>query len=484
MCTVCGTGLTGYRSSEVSIASGTSHNCLLEHHIETCYRVGIQYLFCIRFSGMIFQYVTVAILNLEDNSRLNQLTIIGEYAVCLCHIPQRYTLGQTANGGRQVVIAVLAGIHQTGNSALFGCLDDIGHAYLVGQVNGRNVHGLNQRFDHGDRAAGSMSVVLRRPSAGKAYRTVIQHHVRAHTLFQSGYIGKRLEGRTWLTVHLRSTVKLVLSASTYHGLYIAGLGFNSQQSALRLSNALGILCALRQVLVHRIFCILLHIQIQCGVNLQTFLVNSGRVILVTYLLYYVVDEIGSYLIVVLIGPRLNQAQILRLGFIRLFLSNVAILGHLIQYYALTVLGRLQVVERGIIIRAVRKTGQHSALRQVQVLNILAKIYMGSGLYAIRTLAEINLIHVHFQDFRLGVLVFDFHCQYGFQQLSLQRLFLCEERVSCQLLGNGGTTLSGGIPVPDIAYQCTGNADRVNPMMLIETDIFCRNECILQFLRRF
>ena len=110
--------------------------------------------------------------------------------------------------------------------------------------------------------------------------------------------------------------------------------------------------------------------------------------------------------------------------------------------------------------------------------------MGSGLYAIRTLAEINLIHVHFQDFRLGVLVFDFHCQYGFQQLSLQRLFLCEECVSCQLLGNGRTTLSGGIPVPDIAYQCTGNADRVNPMMLIETDIFCRNECILQFLRRF
>ena len=52
--------------------------------------------------------------------------------------------------------------------------------------------------------------------------------------------------------------------------------------------------------------------------------------------------------------------------------------------------------------------------------------MRSGLYAIRTLTEINLIHVHFQDFRLGVLVFDFHSQYGFQQLSLQRLFLCED----------------------------------------------------------
>ena len=64
-------------------------------------------------------------------------------------------------------------------------------------------------------------------------------------------------------------------------------------SALRLSQSVGIGVEVRQIRFQRTFRRFLHIQIQRRVNLQAFFIKRFRIILVTNQLLDVADEIGS-----------------------------------------------------------------------------------------------------------------------------------------------------------------------------------------------
>ena len=171
-----------------------------------------------------------------------------------------------------------------------------------------------------------------------------------------------------------------------------------------------------------------------------------------------------------------------LGSLCIGLGNIAVLGHLVQYDALAVLGRFQAPEGGVVVRAVRKPGQHGTLGQGEVFHVFAEVHLGRCLDAVASLAEVNLVHVHFQDLFLGVLVFNLQGQYHFQQFSLQGLFLGEEGISCQLLGDGGTALAGGVVGNHIGPYGAENAPGVYAVMLIEAHIFCCHKGILQVLR--
>lgn len=114
-------------------------------------------------------------------------------------------------------------------------------------------------------------------------------------------------------------------------------------------------------------------------------------------------------------------------------GNVAVLSHLIEDDRLAVLRCFYASEWRVVVRAAPKSCQQSALRERQILHVLAEVDAGCGLDAVAALAEVDLVHVHFKNLLLGVLAFDFKSEDDFKELSLQCLFLCQECISCELL---------------------------------------------------
>ena len=262
---------------------------------------------------------------------------------------------------------------------------------------------------------------------------------------------------------------------------MACAGFNGHEGALGLGQSLGILISGRKVCLQHLFCFLLHIQVQCGVHLESFFVNSIRIVLVADGLDHVADEIGSGAVCAFGSLGLSQVKVCFLGSLGIGFGNIAILGHLVQYDALAVLGRFQTPEGRVVVRAVGKSGQHSALRQCQVFHVFAEIDAGSSLDAVAALAEVNLVHVHFQNLFLGVLIFNLQCQYHFQQFSFQCLLLGKEGISGQLLGNGGAALSCGVAAEHVVPDGAEDAPGIDAVVFIESHVFRCHKGILQVL---
>ena len=166
------------------------------------------------------------------------------------------------------------------------------------------------------------------------------------------------------------------------------------------------------------------------------------------------------------------------------LGNIPVLGHLVEDDGLAVFGCFYTAEWRVVVRAVRKACEHGALRKGQIFHIFVEIDAGGGLDAVAALTEVNLVHVHFKNLFLGVLAFNFKSQHHFEKFSLDGLFLCEESVAGQLLGDGGTTLTGGIPGNEVRPDSAENPSGVHPVMFIETHVFCSHEGILQILGHF
>ena len=111
--------------------------------------------------------------------------------------------------------------------------------------------------------------------------------------------------------------------------------------------------------------------------------------------------------------------------------------------------------------------------------MFAEIDVGSGFHPIGALAEVNLVHVHFQDFLLGVFLLDLESDEGFVELPAQGLFLGQEVVLGQLLGNGAAALD--LAPPDVGVDGTADAPEIDAAVFIETDIFRCQESVLQVL---
>ena len=106
--------------------------------------------------------------------------------------------------------------------------------------------------------------------------------------------------------------------------------------------------------------------------------------------------------------------------------------------------------------------------------MLAEIGVGGGFHPVGTLAE-----VHFQDFLLGVLLLDLKSNEGFMELPAQGLFLGQEVVFGQLLGNGTATLD--LAPPDVGVDGPADAPEVDAPVFIEPDVFCSQKRVLQVL---
>ena len=375
--------------------------------------------------------------------------------------------------------------HDEGGNACVLCgFQDLGHAYAVGEVDGRDVHGIDQGLFEGDFAAAFAFIVLRCPATCIGLLFIAQKIGWFEFVFKGGDIDEWLECGARLTDHLDSAVEVVFAAAADHGFDLACADFDGHESALRLCQALGVFGTCREVVLQRIFSVFLHIQIEGGVNLESFFVNGIRAILVADGLNDVADEVGSCVFCRLGRLRFGKVQVGLLGSGSIGFGNVAVLSHLIEDDRLAVLRCFYASEWRVVVRAVRKSCQQSALRERQILHVLAEVDAGCGLDAVAALAEVDLVHVHFKNLLLGVLAFDFKSEDDFKELSLQCLFLCQECISCELLGDGRTALSRRIAGNHVRPDGTENTARIDAMVFIETDIFRCHECILQILRHF
>ena len=164
------------------------------------------------------------------------------------------------------------------------------------------------------------------------------------------------------------------------------------------------------------------------------------VVLVDELLGDVVDEVRGLALVVFRRVRLDEVGLLLLRLLRRGRVEVAVLDHLVEHGRLALLCGLQVVERRVVVRALRDAGEHRALVERQVLDVLAEVRAGRGLHAVGALAEVDLVEVELEDLGFRVLVLEPQRQEDFLDLALQRAVLRQVRILGELLRDGRAAL--------------------------------------------
>ena len=224
-------------------------------------------------------------------------------------------------------------------------------------------------------------------------------------MLQGCEIDEGLKGGTRLADGLAGAVEAVLTAAADHSQDVAGLGIDGDNGALRLSQTIFIGIVVRQV-VKGLDSGMLLVDVESRVNLQTFFVEGVVTVFLSNLLGYVIDE-GCIFIAFLSLVVLRKVEILVLGLFGFRGGDVAILDHLVEDDVGPLFSFIQVIERRVVVRALGKAGQEGTLGQGQFTDVFIKVCLGSRLDSVGALAEVNLVHVHFEDFFFTVLLFDF-----------------------------------------------------------------------------
>ena len=196
---------------------------------------------------------------------------------------------------------------------------------------------------------------------------------------------------------------MILPAAAHHSADVSRSHFYGNKGALRLCQFLIIGIGIRKIFLQGRFRFLLQIKIQRSVNLQALFVDRIGIILFADQVNDIIYKIRRHTIrsPLFLGPgQMDIRFFCRSG---LTLGNVPVLHHLIKNDGLPLFCRFYTVERRVIIRTVRKTRYERALGKRQILHIFSKIHFRCRLDTITALSEINLVHIHFQNFFFGIL---------------------------------------------------------------------------------
>ena len=134
------------------------------------------------------------------------------------------------------------------------------------------------------------------------------------------------------------------------------------------------------------------------------------------------------------------------------------------------------IQRIINLWSLEHTSQNSRLVQTKLTSRNSEIFLRSILHTPDPISKIGIIEVHGQDFLLAVFLIDFQSQEKFLGFPLDGLVLRQIGILGQLLGNGRT--------PTRSTGCQNSQDKttvVNPAILIESPVLCRDDSILQVL---
>ena len=118
--------------------------------------------------------------------------------------------------------------------------------------------------------------------------------------------------------------------------------------------------------------------------------------------------------------------------------------------------------------------QRSRLRQRQVLRVHAKIGLRRGLNPVGPVAKINVVEIHGQNFVLAHLPLQIDGQPHLLQLAGNGLLRAQMALADQLHGDGACAL-GIASLAQIGRQSAKQAHEVNAMMVVESQVLCRQK---------
>ena len=136
----------------------------------------------------------------------------------------------------------------------------------------------------------------------------------------------------------------------------------------------------------------------------------------------------------------------------------------------------------IVVGAAGHAGEHGAFAQGKLVQLLAEIAHRGGFYAVIAFAQINRVEVAFQDFVLGVDLFQLHGQIGLLDFALVALLVGKHAVFNQLLRDRRAALHAR--GHQVRYERAEDSLHVDAVMRIEPCVLHGDERVLQIQRNF
>ena len=232
----------------------------------------------------------------------------------------------------------------------------------------------------------------------------------------------------------------------------------------------------------------LHIHVQAGIHVVAAVIQQGlgRLLADALELHQVIDHIvndnlsivGENVLGDFLAGGAGEHQLLGHGVLILLVVDVALLVHLPQDGFLPFLVVLLVIEGVIIGGQIGNAHDGGALGHGQVLGVLAEIGLGRGLHAVAALAEVHRVEIPFHDLLLVVLLFQLQGAEDFRQLTLDGHIVLAGQVLDQLLGDGGTAITG-IHFGEHGDKGAGGAVPVNALVLIKALVLNGHQGLFQ-----
>ena len=186
-----------------------------------------------------------------------------------------------------------------------------------------------------------------------------------------------------------------------------------------------------------------------------------------------IAEIGSQS-VLMVGNMEFEVQRLSRIFLVFFLSQITLLGHLVEHHVTTLKTTVRMADRIEIGGVFTQADEHSGLCDGEVLRILTEISVRSRLDTYRIVEKIEVVEIHGDNLILCIVTLQLNGYHPLYRLLQHALHHTVRRTGIellsQLLGDGrtttGTLLSQQTTLDDGTSQC----DEIDTRMVVETGI--------------
>jgi hypothetical protein len=184
--------------------------------------------------------------------------------------------------------------------------------------------------------------------------------------------------------------------------------------------------------------------------------------------------------------RFVRERVVRLGLrgAHLFRRDHADVGHAQQHVVATFQRTIGIGQRVAAGREFGDRGQHRRFGEVEFRQLLSVVELRRRRNAVGAVPEEDLVEIKLQDLVLAQFPFETQRQEDLGDLAGHRIFVAEEEVACDLLGNGAAArdaaVVGGRQQPDRAQD----AAPVDPRVFVEARVLDRQEGIAHHRRHF
>src|SRR5206468_1083893 len=135
---------------------------------------------------------------------------------------------------------------------------------------------------------------------------------------------------------------------------------------------------------------------------------------------------------------------------------------------------LYVRRRRVARRRFHETGEQRGLGHRQIFRLLTEIAARRCLDAVESIAEVDLVEIQLENFRLRVQVLDLRSEDEFLNLTANCFVLRQKALTRELLRERARALRGA-PVPQVGHGSERDANGVEAVVSVEVLIFDGNQ---------